>query len=209
VSTINGTKNLPREIENNLELIQNSSFLVDTYCISSPLYPFISDLQGCKSNSSIVLNDYQVQKSTSITHDDDKQELFLKFGKELSLYNKCFVKGGIFTTLHYSKSKQFQDCAILYRCGNEYYFGIINKIILIQISNNLLFQVLPLCNNKKDEVLLNFNTQKLLCDNVESGIIDFDHHIHINANDVIEKVSYYQFEDNFFFIRYPTLTESS
>lgn len=46
--------------------------------------------------------------------------------------------------------------------------------------------------------MLNFNTQKLLCDNVESGIIDLDHHIHINANDVIEKVSYYQFEDNFF-----------
>ncbi|CAF3790537.1 unnamed protein product [Rotaria sp. Silwood1] len=208
-STVNGTKNLPREIENNLQLIKNSSLLLDMYCISSPLYLFISDLQDCKSNPPIVANNYQVQKPTSSIHDNDKQELLLKFGKELLLYNKCFIKGVTFTTLHYSKSKQFQDCAILYRHENEHYFGIINKIILIQTSNNLLFQVLPLCNNKKDQVLLSFNTQKILCDNVEYGTINFDHHIHINANDVIEKVSYYQFKKQFIFIRYPTLTESS
>ncbi|CAF2948103.1 unnamed protein product [Rotaria sp. Silwood2] len=208
-STVNGTKNLPREIENNLQLIKNSSILLDMYCISSPLYLFISDLQDCKSNSPIVSNNYQVQKPTSTIHDNDKQELLLKFGKELLLYNKCFIKGVTFTTLHYSKSKQFQDCAILYRHENEHYFGIINKIILIQTSNNLLFQVLPLCNNKKDQVLLSFNTQKILCDNVEYGTINFDHHIHINANDVIEKVSYYQFKKQFIFIRYPTLTDSS
>ncbi|CAF1657671.1 unnamed protein product, partial [Rotaria sp. Silwood1] len=208
-STVNGTKNLPREIENNLQLIKNSSLLLDMYCISSPLYLFISDLQDCKSNPPIVSNNYQVQKPTSTIHDNDKQELLLKFGKELLLYNKCFIKGVTFATLHYSKSKQFQDCAILYRHENEHYFGIINKIILIQTSNNLLFQVLPLCNNKKDQVLLSFNTQKILCDNVEYGTINFDHHIHINANDVIEKVSYYQFKKQFIFIRYPTLTESS
>ncbi|CAF1378024.1 unnamed protein product [Didymodactylos carnosus] len=159
-STVNGTKNLPREIENNLELIKNSSFLLDMYCISSRLYLFISDLQDCKSNPSIVSNNYQVQKPTSVIHDNDKQELLLKFGKELLLYNKCFIKGGMFTTLHYSKSKQFQDCAILYRRENEHYFGIINKIILIQTSNNLLFQVLPLCNNKKRSSIVKFQHTK-------------------------------------------------
>jgi hypothetical protein len=206
-STVNGTKNLPREIGNNLELIKNSSFLLDTYCLSSPLYLYISNLQDCKSNAS-VSNNYSVQKPTSIIHDDDKQELLLKFGK-LLLYNKCSIKGGTFTTLHNSKSRQFQDCAVLYKRKNENHFGLINKIMLIQASNNLLFQVLPLCNNKKDQVLLNFDTQKILCDNVEYGTINFEHHIHISASDIIEKVSYYQFENRFIFIRYPTLTESS
>jgi hypothetical protein len=65
-----------------------------------------------------------------------------------------------------------------------------------------------LCNNKKDELLLNFDAQKLLYNDVEFGTIDFNHHTHIDANDFIEKVSYYQFETKFIFIRYPTLTES-
>ncbi len=56
---------------------------------------------------------------------------------------------------------------------------------------------------------MNFDTQKLLCDDVEFGTIDFNHHIHIDANDFIEKVSDYQFETKFLVIRYPTLTESS
>jgi hypothetical protein len=208
-STINGTKHLPREIENNLELIKNSSFLVDTYCTSSSLYPLISELRGSKVNISTISNNYQVQKTTSIINESDKHELFLKFGKELSLYNKCIIKGTTFTTLHYSKSKQFQDCAVLYRRGTKHCFGLINKIILIAKSNNLLLQVHSLYNNRKDEILLNFNEQKLLCENVEFGTIDFDHHIHVNANDIIEKVSYYQSETKFIFIRYPTLTESS
>ncbi|CAF4396510.1 unnamed protein product [Rotaria sp. Silwood2] len=208
-ATINGTKHLPREIENNIELIKNSSFLGDTYCMSSSLYPLISQIQGYKTKLSVTSNSYQLQKPTSIIHKNDKHELFLKFGKELSLYNKCNIKGVTFTTLHYSKSKQFQDCAVLYRRENIHCFGLINKIILITTSNNVLLQIYPLHNNRKDEILLNFNKQKILCDNVEFGTIDFDHHIHINVDDVIEKVCYYQFETKFIFIRYPTLTESS
>ncbi|CAF4280642.1 unnamed protein product [Rotaria sp. Silwood2] len=88
-SAVNETKNLLCEIENNLQLIKNSSFFLDMYCISSPSYQFISDLQDCKSNPSIVSNNYQVQKPTSIIRDNDKQELLLKFGKELLLYSKC------------------------------------------------------------------------------------------------------------------------
>ncbi|CAF4026360.1 unnamed protein product, partial [Rotaria sordida] len=186
-ATINGTKHLPREIENNIELIKNSSFLGDTYCMSSSLYPLISEIQGYKTKLSVTSNSYQLQKPTSIIHKNDKHELFLKFGKELSLYNKCNIKGVTFTTLHYSKSKQFQDCAILYRRENIHCFGLINKIILITTSNNVLLQIYPLHDNRKDEILLNFNTQKILCDNVEFGTIDFDHHIHINVDDVIEK----------------------
>lgn len=119
------------------------------------------------------------------------------------------MKGITFTTIHYSKSKQFQDCAVLYRRENECYFGLINRIISVKTQTNLLLQICPLFNNQKDQILLNFDTQKIVCENVEFGTIDFDHHIHINANDVIEKVSYYQFETKFIFIRYPTLTESS
>ena len=41
-----------------------------------------------------------------------------KFDIELSLCNKCTIKGVTITTLHYSKSKQFQDCTGLYRRKN-------------------------------------------------------------------------------------------
>jgi len=173
------------------------------------LYSFICDLYGYEINPSIISNNNQRQKSASFIDENDKQELFLKFGQELILYNKYIIKGAILTTLNYSKSKQFQDCAILYKRDNEFYFGLINKIILITTSNNLLLQIIPLCNNTKDEVLLNFDTQKILCDHVEYGTIDFNHRIHINGNDFIEKVSFYQFQTRFIFIRYPTLRESS
>ena len=85
---------------------------------------------------------------------------------------------------------------------------MINKIILITKSNNLLLQILPVCTNKKDKVFLNFNTQKILCDHVEFGTINFNYPIHIDANDFIEEVFYYQFETKFIFIHYPTLTQS-
>jgi hypothetical protein len=68
---------------------------------------------------------------------------------------------------------------------------MINKIILITKSKDLLLQI-PFCVIiKKDEVLLNFNTQKLLCDRVEFGTVGFNHQIHIDANDFVEKVFYY------------------
>ncbi|CAF4430637.1 unnamed protein product [Rotaria sp. Silwood2] len=95
-STVNGTKNLPREIENNLQLIKNSSILLDMYCISSPLYLFISDLQDCKSNSPIVSNNYQVQKPTSTIHDNDKQELLLKFDSHDNIKQESPEKEAIF-----------------------------------------------------------------------------------------------------------------
>ncbi|CAF0965188.1 unnamed protein product [Rotaria sordida] len=171
VATIDGTKHLSREIENNIELIKNSSFLGDTYCMSSSLYPFILKIQCYKTKLSVTSNNYQLQKPTSIIHKNDKHELFLKFGKELSLYTKCNIKGVTFTVLHYSKSKRFQDCAVLYRRETVHCFDLINKIILITTSNNVLLQIYPLHNKRKDEILLNFNTQKILCDNVEFGTV--------------------------------------
>ena len=86
---------------------------------------------------------------------------------------------------------------------------MINKIVLLKKSNNLLLQILPVCTNKKDKVLLNFNTRKILCDHVEFGTINFNYPIHIDANDFIEEVFYYQFETKFIFIHYPTLTQSN
>lgn len=208
-STTNGTKHLPREIENNLELIKNSSFFADSYCTSSSLYSLISEFQGHQLDACLTLNNYQVYRKRSIITDDEKNELLLKFGKDLLLYNKCLIKGAMFTTFNYSRPKQFQDCAILYKRENSPYFGLINKIILITTSKTLLLQIYPLSNNRKDEILLNFDTQKIICDNVEFGQIDFDQHVHINAHNVVEKVSYYQSQKSFIFVRYPTLTESS
>ena len=209
VSTINGTKNLPCELQNNLELIENSSFLLDTYCTSSSLYPFMSELHGYKTNSFVTSKTYPIKKPTKIIDEDENRELLLKFGAELSLYSKCVIQGATVTTFNYSKSKQFQDCAVLYRRGSYLYLDISNKIIFIKNSDNLLLQIFPFCENKKDEVLLNFNTKKLSCDHVEFGKIDFNRHVHINADDFIEKVCYYQFGTKFIFIRYPILTESS
>ncbi|CAF3117896.1 unnamed protein product [Rotaria sp. Silwood2] len=100
-STVNGTKHLPREIENNLQLIKNSSFLLDMNCISSPLYQFISDLQDCKSNPSIVSNNYQVQKSTSIIRDNDREELLLKFdAHKADTSTRTFEKVGLLIGLN-------------------------------------------------------------------------------------------------------------
>lgn len=130
----------------------------------------------------------------SVINENDTQELYLKFENEVTFYNKYVIKGAAITTVNHSKSKQFQDCGVLYRRENVFHFGLIKKIILITTSNNLILQIIPLCNNKKDQVLLNFDTQKILCDHVEYGTIDFNYHIHINGNDFIEKVSFYQFE---------------
>ena len=63
---------------------------------------------------------------------------FLKFGEALSLYDKYVIQGATITTFNYSKSKQFQDYEILYRRGNELFVGIINKIIFVEKSDNLL-----------------------------------------------------------------------
>ena len=208
-SSINGTKNLPREVENNLVLIRNSSILSDTHCASSTLYSFICDLQGYGTKCSILSKNSRRQKLTSIVDENNTQELFLKFGKEVIFYDKYVVKGATLTTLNYSKSKQFQDCALLYKRENEFYFGLIKKIILITTSNNVILQIIPLSNSRKDEVLLNFDAEKIVCDHVEYGTIDFNHHIHISGNDFVEKVSFFQLQTRFIFVRYPTLNESS
>ncbi|CAF4688600.1 unnamed protein product [Rotaria socialis] len=205
----NGTKNLPREIENTLELIKNSSFLAHSYCTTSSLYSFISEIQGYRKTSMNVSGIHQTQKPISAINQNEKHELWLKFGDQFLLYNKCVIKGTSFTTRHYSKSKQFQDCGVLYQYSDGCRFGIINKVILITTTNKLLLQIHPLLHNEKDQVLLNLNTEKISCDHVEYGNIDFYRYIHIDADNVIEKVCYYEYENKFIFVRYPTLTESS
>jgi hypothetical protein len=125
----NGTKNLPREIENNLELIKNSSFLANSYCTTSSLYSFISEIQGYKKTSMNISGIHQTQKPISIINQNEKHELCLKFGDQFLLFNKCTIKGTSFTTRHYSKSKQFQDCGVLYQYNDGCRFGIINKVI--------------------------------------------------------------------------------
>jgi hypothetical protein len=47
---------------------------------------------------------------------------------------------------------------------------MINKIILITKSNNLLLKILPVCSNKKD---------KILSDHVEVWTINFNRPIHM------------------------------
>ena len=73
-----------------------------------------------------------------------------------------------------------------------------NKIILITKSNNLLLQILPVCSNKKDKVLLNFNTRKILCDHVEFGTINFNHPIHIDETILLKKYSTISLKQNLF-----------
>ena len=59
------------------------------------------------------------------------------------------------------------------------------------MSDNSLLEFFPLCNNQKDDIILNSNIQKLWYNHVEFEKIDFNHHIHISWYDFIEKVCYY------------------
>jgi hypothetical protein len=87
----------------------------------------------------------------------------------------------------------------LYMRKNIHYFGLIEKIILITTWNNLLLQIYPLGNNRMDEILLNFNVQKLLCGNIEFETIDFDYHLHINVDDMnIEIIMLINLKQNLF-----------
>ncbi|CAF4356709.1 unnamed protein product [Rotaria magnacalcarata] len=147
----NGTKTLPREIENNLELIKKSSAFAHSYCTTSSLYSFISEIQGYQKTSMNISGIHQTQKPISTINQNEKHELCLEFGDQFLLYNKCAIKGTSFTTRHYSKSKPFQDCGVLYQYNDRCCFGIINKVILIAATDKLLLQIHLLFHNEKDQ----------------------------------------------------------
>jgi hypothetical protein len=80
-------------------------------------------------------------------------------------------------------------------------FGSIRFDLLIKNFHSIRFGIL---NSQ-------FEIDSIRLSRIESNRIIrlFDSVSVSGANDVIGKVSYYQFENQFIFIRYPTLTESS
>ena len=76
--TVNGTKNLPHELQNNLQLSKNSSFLLDTYCASSSLYHIMSEIHGYTTGSFVTSKNYRIKKSTKTIDEDENQKLFFE-----------------------------------------------------------------------------------------------------------------------------------
>ena len=48
------------------------------------------------------------------------------------------------------------------------------------MSDNSLLEFFPLCNNQKDDIILNSNIQKLPYDHIEFEKIELNRHTHIS-----------------------------